>query len=78
MWGFGGQAIRLRTIDSLLATPFVLEDVLRKVAIRRGPSHVATRWDGVFFAGSDGVVGCAGMGCNLPGGNPPSDLIRVG
>ena len=57
MWAVQGSGIRLPAILIILATPFVLvKDVLRQVAIAEGRLHVATRWDGVFFAGSAALL----------------------
>jgi hypothetical protein len=57
MWAVQGSGIRLPAILIIVATPFVLvKDVLRQVAIAEGRPHVATRWDGVFFAGSAALL----------------------
>lgn len=57
MWAVQGSGIRLPTILIIVATPFVLvKDVLRQVAIAEGRPHVATRWDGLFFAGSAALL----------------------
>ena len=60
MWAVQGSGIRLAAILIIVATPFVLvKDVLRQVAIAEGRPHVATRWDGVFFAGSAALLAAA-------------------
>lgn len=57
MWAVQGSGIRLPAILIIIATPFVLvKDVLRQVAIAEGRPHVATRWDGVLFAGSAALL----------------------
>jgi hypothetical protein len=57
MWAVQGPGIRLPAILIIVATPFVLvKDVLRQVAIAEGRPHVATRGDGVFFAGSAALL----------------------
>ena len=62
MWAVQGSGIRLPAVLIILATPFVLvKDVLRQVAIAEGRLHVATRWDGVFFAGSAALLVAASL-----------------
>jgi hypothetical protein len=53
MWAIEGPGIRLPALLIIVATPIVLgNDVLRSVAIAEGRPHVATLWDGMWFAGS--------------------------
>src|ERR1700760_3121436 len=62
MWAVQGSGIRLPAILIIVATPFVLvKDVLRQVAIAEGRSDVATRWDGVFLAGSAALLVAASL-----------------
>ncbi|MGA7779415.1 MAG: hypothetical protein WCA85_17125, partial [Paraburkholderia sp.] len=62
MWAIQGSAIRLPAILIIVATPFVLvKDVLGQVVIAEGRPHVATRWDGVFFAGSAALLVAASL-----------------
>lgn len=57
MWAIQGSGIRMPTILIIIATPIVIvKDVLRHVAIAEDRPHVATLWDGVFFAGSAALL----------------------
>ena len=60
MWLFGGTETGAPTILIAVATPLVLvQDVLRYIVIAEGRPHVSALWDGVWFAGSVGLlVGC--------------------
>ncbi|MEB3980335.1 hypothetical protein OQ968_03550 [Mycobacterium sp. 663a-19] len=53
MWAVKGQAPQLPATLIIIATPIVLVlDVLRYVAVAQGRPHVATRWSGMWLAGS--------------------------
>jgi hypothetical protein len=73
MWTVQGPGIRLPALLIVVATPIVLvEDVLRAVAVAEGRPHIATFWNGVWFAGSAALLVAAWL--RLP---PPTTSYLI-
>lgn len=68
MWAVAGSGIGVPALLIIVAAPIVVvKDVLRSIAIAEGRAYVAVLWDGVFFAGSAGLLMAAWL--HLPVAN---------